>query len=207
MTSRIVDESGKYAPQVPNAVASDPIDPTELPQKQPDPYSHVDVHDFTNAATMSRVQLLTMSQIAYERGDTDTARRWKMIGVENVQRASNREAAEKMEQVFAPKYMPPPGQILEPRLNSPWGNDDEWQRLNSDYQKTQAELQGMSGAHPNFNELSSRAQTLAAKRDARQEEARESAVDAGVWSVQDDMVAAAHDSLAAKAKSVGDMFV
>ena len=147
-----------------------------------------------------------MASLAYDRGDTKVAAAWKMHAVQSQQREANAEAGAKVTQMFAPKYVPPPGQILGSEPDTPYSRDEEYRRLDTQYREHQAALEGMSATAPSFNEVSGKAQVLEAKRDARRDELVEAAQNAGLWSEQNQRVLDAQDSLRSKSDAVARMF-
>ena len=207
-SNSIIDpESGKYTAAGtgthPAAQVSTQFDPDELPQHRPDRYANVDVNDFTNVSEMSVGQMATMADIAAGRGLDETALLWKGAAVRRQTQDAIEEQQAALQEQAQNTYVGQPGQILPVHEDSPWGTDPASQKARARLAKAQAAIgdDDLYNAEKAAEVVNASSEVAEAEADARQE-----AIDAGVWSDQDENQLLARQSLAEKAEQVAALF-
>ena len=196
-------QTGEYeAPSKPVA-PPEGVNPKTLPQKQGDPFGHVDVAAFDRAPEMDVAQLLTMADIAVSRGDQRASLRWKSMATERTIHDASVDARSDIMESFRPKAgMPEPGsKIVAPQVDTPWQQDSEFIRLQNlvAIANEKAELAKTPAA-----QLEANAALATAQADLRDRETavKQAAFDSGAWTEADQRRIDAVGSLEAKAQQV-----
>jgi hypothetical protein len=148
--------------------------------------------------TMGVKEMIQMGAIAESRGDSTTAMRWKTLANDLIIREQVRDGQSTATRQAENRYVSPPGSgIVEPKLQTPWDSDPEYQ----DVQRQLSKAQSVEGWADDA-ETRTKVAALQSSLRIREQGARQDAIDNGTWSVADDNILAANRSLHEKAAAV-----